>query len=51
MGGSVMVTSQVGVGTQFIINIKTKCKVKQTILEKNWSMGSIEEDMFMDKNN
>ena len=27
MGGSVQVTSQLGSGTNFIINMKTKCKV------------------------
>lgn len=30
MGGSVHVQSTLGVGTQFIINIKTKCKVTDT---------------------
>jgi hypothetical protein len=29
MGGSVSVTSKVGVGSEFIINVKTKCKVKK----------------------
>ena len=29
MGGSVDVTSEVGHGTQFIINIKAKCKLSQ----------------------
>ena len=29
MGGSVEVESEVGVGSQFIINVKTKCKVKK----------------------
>jgi hypothetical protein len=29
MGGSVSVKSKVGVGSEFIINVKTKCKVKK----------------------
>jgi hypothetical protein len=29
MGGSVSVKSQVGVGSEFIINVKTKCRVKK----------------------
>ena len=30
MGGSVEIESQVGVGTKFIISLKTKCKVVKT---------------------
>jgi signal transduction histidine kinase len=30
MGGSVEVKSELNVGTQFIINVKTKCQVKRT---------------------
>lgn len=30
MGGSVQVYSKIGVGTSFILNIKTKCKVTET---------------------
>ena len=33
MGGSVKVTSKLGVGSEFIINIKMKCIVKKTKLE------------------
>jgi chemotaxis protein histidine kinase CheA len=32
MGGSVHVKSQIGVGTEFIINIKTHCIVKKVKL-------------------
>ena len=35
MGGSVKVTSEVGKGTKFIINIKMKCKAKKTNLCNN----------------
>ena len=37
MGGSVEVKSELGVGTSFIINLKTKCLVKQT------EFGNIDE--------
>ena len=30
MGGSVDVQSEIGVGTKFIISLKTKCKVVKT---------------------
>ena len=37
MGGSVEVESEVGVGSQFIINVKTKCKVKKCkIVDENY---------------
>jgi hypothetical protein len=32
MGGSVHVESQVGVGSEFVINVKTKCRVKQCLM-------------------
>lgn len=32
MGGSVHVESEVGVGSQFVINVKTKCKLKKCAL-------------------
>ena len=35
MGGSVDVKSEVGHGTEFIINMRTKCKVKQTFHLEN----------------
>ena len=34
MGGSVDVRSELDVGTSFIIKLKTKCKMKETILEQ-----------------
>ena len=33
MGGSVGVESDIGKGSEFIINIKTKCKVKSVKLD------------------
>jgi signal transduction histidine kinase len=35
MGGSVKVKSTPGVGTKFIINVKTKCQVQEYKLTKN----------------
>jgi signal transduction histidine kinase len=32
MGGSVHVESQVGVGSEFVINVKTKCRVKKCLM-------------------
>jgi hypothetical protein len=32
MGGSVHVESKVGVGSEFVINVKTKCRVKNCFL-------------------
>ena len=43
MGGSVEVESEVGVGSHFIINVKTKCKVKKCkILDEDYQ-GSIND--------
>lgn len=35
MGGTVDVESQVGIGTEFIINIKTTCIVKKIIVNES----------------
>ena len=40
MGGSVAVESEVGIGSHFIINVKTKCKVKKC----NMADGSYQGD-------
>ena len=40
MGGSVQVESKVGVGSEFIINVKTKCKVKRCLMANGAYEGS-----------
>jgi signal transduction histidine kinase len=50
MGGSVSVKSQVGVGSEFVINVKTKCRVKKCELidEINQAQGD-EPFVFIQK--
>jgi hypothetical protein len=52
MGGSVEVESQVGVGSEFIINIKTKCKVKKCLMPDGSYQGdNTDPFVFIKKGN
>ena len=42
MGGSVTVKSEVGVGTDFIISLKTQCVLSDSLLRLG--LGEIEEE-------
>lgn len=50
MGGSVEVKNEIGKGTEFIINIKTKCKVKSVKLDGDQE-ESKHEDLQIDQSN
>ena len=41
MGGHIKVESKIGVGTEFIINVKTKCKIGRVI-----QMSSYSQELF-----
>ena len=43
MGGSVAVESEVGIGSHFIINVKTKCKVKKCKMADGSYLGANKE--------
>ena len=47
MGGSVGVESEVGVGSEFIINVKTKCKVKRCKMADGTYQGDQNNDPFV----
>jgi len=47
MGGSVGVESEVGVGSEFIINVKTKCKVKRCKMADGSYQGDQNNDPFV----
>ena len=50
MGGSVSVESEVGIGSHFIINVKTKCKVKKCKMADGSYQGSNTEPfIFINK--
>ena len=46
MGGSVDVKSEIGKGSEFIINIKTKCKVKNLQFNDDMHIIDIQDDNF-----
>lgn len=51
MGGSVTVNSKLGQGTDFVIEIKTKCKVTKPILKnKQQNLHANSESFDSDKN-
>ena len=43
MGGTVNVRSEVGRGTDFVINLKTKCKISEVEAEKEDEIVDLEE--------
>ena len=50
MGGSVAVESEEGVGSEFIINVKTKCRVKKCkIVDENYQGEENEPFVFIQK--
>ena len=50
MGGSVAVESEQGVGSEFIINIKTKCRVKKCkIADENFEGQESDPFVFIQK--
>jgi len=51
MGGSVEVKSELGVGSEFIINIKTMCKVKQASYMFEQNQSNMIPDMLISNYN
>jgi K+-sensing histidine kinase KdpD len=50
MGGSVSVESEVGIGSHFIINVKTKCRVKKcNMADGSYQGANTEPFIFIKK--